>query len=407
MQLKLLQQRIRHGSLHIHLPGGRILSLGQGEPAAHMIVHRRAALARMLRRPEIAVGDCYMEGDWDAGEGGLPRLFEVIARNLRPGAVRGFRRWLQLAASWLSEVHPPGRSRSNVQAHYDIDESLFRCFLDTDLHYSCAYFERPDQGLEAAQQAKCRHIARKLMPRPGDHVLDIGSGWGGLALYLAREYQVQVTGLTLSRDQFRTACRRALDTGLADRVRFELGDYRQHAGQYDAIVSVGMFEHVGRPQYRQFFETIRQLLRPGGRVLLHTIGRTTPPTHGNQWIRKHIFPGTYIPALSELASPLEQSGLVLADLEVWRVHYAETLRHWHQRFQSARPEFAARLGERFCRMWEFYLQSCEAMFRWGHLVVFQLQMTLDNVSVPLTRGYLYPPADRAVGQEPISKRLSG
>lgn len=407
MQLRLPQFRVRHGSLHIHLPGGRVQSLGAGEPAAHMIVHRPFALVRMLRRPEISVGDCYMNGDWDPGEGGLLRIFEVFARNLRPDATLGWRAWLKRVHSRLGEFHPPGRSRRNVESHYDINEALFRRFLDADMHYSCAYFERQDLDLEAAQQAKCRHIARKLLLKPGDHVLDIGSGWGGLALYLAREYQVHVTGLTLSQDQFHSACRRSLDTGLAGRVRFELQDYRLHEGQYDAIVSVGMFEHVGRPQYDLFFNKARQLLRPGGRVLLHTIGRSTPPAHANHWIRKHIFPGAYIPALSEVMPAVEHSGLALSDLEVWRLHYADTLRHWHERFQSARPEFAAQLGERFCRMWEFYLQSCEAVFRWGHLVVFQLQLALDNVSVPVTRDYLYPQSAGRGIRQTIPRRQSG
>ena len=393
MQLRLLQRLVRRGSLHLHLPDGQVISAGQGEPAAHLIVKTPSALPRMLRDPEIAFGEGYMDGVWEAGEGGLIRIFEVIACNYQHAAARNKWWWLKRIASWLGEIHPPHRSRRNVEAHYDLDEPLFRRFLDADMHYSCAYFERPDASLEEAQQAKCRHIARKLLLKPEEDVLDIGSGWGGLALHLARMHKVRVTGLTLSQDQFRSACRRALDTGLADRVRFELQDYRQHLGQhrgqYDAIVSVGMFEHVGRPQYQQFFDAIGGLLKPGGRVLLHTIGRSGPPTLGNSWIRKYIFPGSYIPALSELMPAIEQSHLVLADLEVWRLHYAETLRHWHQRFQSARPEFAARLGERFCRMWEFYLLGCEAMFRWGELVVFQLQLARDNISVPVTRNYLY------------------
>ncbi|HXG27857.1 MAG TPA: cyclopropane-fatty-acyl-phospholipid synthase family protein, partial [Nevskiales bacterium] len=328
MQLKLLDRYIRQGTLHLQLPDGRRLTAGRGEPSAEMILHRPAALVRMLRHPAIAVGEAYMDGDWDPGEGGLLRVFEVIARNLRHRQPGGLGEWLRRARSWLGEIHPPGRSRRNVESHYDLDEALFRRFLDADLHYSCAYFERPGLGLEEAQQAKCRHIARKLLLQPGEHVLDIGSGWGGLALHLARSADVRVTGLTLSQDQYRTACRRALDAGLADRVRFELCDYRQHEGRYDAIVSVGMFEHVGRPQYPRFFEHAAHLLRPGGRMLLHTIGRSGPPAHGNHWIRKYIFPGGYIPALSEIVSVVERTGLFLTDIEVLRLHYADTLRRW-------------------------------------------------------------------------------
>jgi cyclopropane-fatty-acyl-phospholipid synthase len=271
------------------------------------------------------------------------------------------------------------------------------------MHYSCAYFEHPGQDLESAQQAKCRHIAAKLLLRPDDRVLDIGSGWGGLALYLASRHKARVTGLTLSTDQYASATQRAQARRLEGRVDFRMQDYRQHirehAGEYDAIVSVGMFEHVGRPQYPQYFDGLRRLLKPGGRVLLHTIGRSTPPVSSRNWVQKYIFPGGYIPALSELSPPLERSGLVLCDLEVWRLHYADTLAHWHERFRHARAEFASRLGERFCRMWEFYLQACEAMFRWGDLVVFQLQMSDGNAGVPLTRDYLYPAGAGAVGEE--------
>ncbi len=288
MQLKLLEKRIGLGSFHLHLPGGRVYSVGQGEPAAHMIVHRPAALRGMLRNPEIALGESYMNGDWDPGEGGLLRVFEVIARNQKLATQGGMGAWFRRALSWLGEIHPLRRSQHNVERHYDIDEALFRRFLDPDLQYSCAYFEHPDMTLEQAQQAKCRHIARKLQLNPGDRVLDIGSGWGGMALHLARNHEVQVTGLTLSQDQYRSASRRAAESRLDHSVHFALQDYRQHlernAGAYDAIVSVGMFEHVGRPQYPVFFDTVRRLLKPGGRMLLHTIGRSGPPTHGNHWI---------------------------------------------------------------------------------------------------------------------------
>lgn len=404
MRLELLEKWVRTGSLFLHMPGGVVHALGQGEPSAHMVIHRPSVLARMMRSPELAVGEGYMDGDWEPGEGGLLRVLEVLARNYGKTRSQGLRTWLDRLQALLRETNSAIRSRRNVHHHYDLDETLFRSFLDADMHYSCAYFEHADMDLEAAQKAKCRHIAGKLLLRPGDEVLDIGSGWGGLALYLAAEHRVRVTGLTLSENQLETSRRRARELGLADRVSFQFQDYRLHTGLhtgqqadgYDAIVSVGMFEHVGRPQYRQFFDQVKRLLKPEGRVLLHTIGRSGPPAVTSHWIQKYIFPGAYIPALSEVAAPVEHSGLVLNDLEVLRLHYAETLRHWNARFQQSRREFLRSRGERFCRMWEFYLQACEAMFRWGDLVVFHLQLTNDNAIVPITRDYLHP------GQEKLS-----
>jgi cyclopropane-fatty-acyl-phospholipid synthase len=407
MQLGLLKNRIGQGSFCLHLPDGRVYTVGRGEPTAHMIVHRNAALGRMLRNPEIAVGEAYMDGDWEPGEGGLMRVLEVLARNFNRQPSRGFWPWLKRLRSRLEEIHPVRRSHRNVRRHYDLDESLFRRLLDADMHYSCAYFQAPDMSLEQAQQAKCQHITRKLLLQPGDRVLDVGCGWGGLALHMARHCDVEVTGLTLSHDQYRTANQRASHAGLDGRVRFLLQDYREHEEQYDAIVSVGMFEHVGRPQYSTYFNSLRSRLKPGGRMLVHTIGRSGPPTHGSHWIRKYIFPGSYIPALSEVMPAVERNGLVLSDLEVLRLHYAETLRHWHERFQLARPEFAARLGERFCRMWEFYLQVCEAMFRWSDLVVFQLQLADNNASVPITRDYLYEQANALPSQGRLDKLAHG
>jgi cyclopropane-fatty-acyl-phospholipid synthase len=289
----------------------------------------------------------------------------------------------------LGELNNPLKSRRNVHAHYDLDYDLYSRFLDRDLHYSCAYFSNPDMGLEAAQQAKCAHIATKLDLQPGARVLDIGCGWGSMALYLAEHHEARVTAITLSPEQLGVARQRAVERKLERLVEFRLEDYRDTRGEFDAIVSIGMFEHVGRPQYHRFFEQVGSLLTPQGTALLHSIGRSTPAGSTNPWIRKYIFPGGYIPAASEIMAAMEPSGLILTDLEVWRLHYARTLAEWNRRFQAERERFAAQLGERFCRMWEFYLQVSEANFRWGDLVVFHAQMERSLERLPLTRDYLY------------------
>lgn len=393
MNRSLLERWIRTGTLYVHMPGGETHTVGHGAPVAHVHLRSKSVLARLLRDPGIAVGEAYMDGDWWPGEGGLLSLFELYFRNRGTIRESRLRDGLRAAFRFLREANGRLRARRNARHHYDLDAELFRRFLDSDLHYSCAYFEREGMSLEAAQRAKCRHIARKLCPRPGEKVLDIGCGWGGLAFYLAENHGVEVTGLTLSEDQYHEARRRAAERGLEGRVRFELCDYREHRGRYDAVVSVGMFEHVGRPQYQTFFDGVRESLASRGRALIHTIGRSGPPADSQSWIQRYIFPGGYIPALSETARPIERSGLVLSDLEIWRRHYAETLRQWNERFQAARGEFAERLGEPFCRMWEFYLIGCRAIFEWGDLVVFQFQLALDNDSVPLTRDYLYRPGE--------------
>jgi len=264
-----------------------------------------------------------------------------------------------------------------------------RQFLDADRQYSCAYFESADVSLDEAQYAKKRHIASKLALRPGQRILDIGSGWGGLGLYLASEMNVRVKGITLSDEQLRYARRRAEDAGFADRVRFELQDYRETEGPFDRIVSVGMFEHVGIGHYRDYFDAVSRLLDDKGVALIHTIGRSDGPGSTNPWMRKYIFPGGYVPALSEVLPAIEKSGLIVTDIEVLRLHYAHTLKHWLDRFLAARDTAAALYDERFCRMWEFYLAACELSFRSQDINVFQIQVATSLAAAPITRAYMF------------------
>jgi cyclopropane-fatty-acyl-phospholipid synthase len=295
---------------------------------------------------------------------------------------------LRMLGRRLHQFNPVGRASRNIRHHYDLSAGFYRLFLDEDMQYSCAYFPHPDASLEEAQLAKKRHIAAKLAMRPGLRVLDIGSGWGGMGLYLARDFEATVTGVTLSRDQHEVSCARAREAGLAERAVFELRDYRSLGDRFDRIVSVGMFEHVGVSHYREFFETCGRLLDDDGVMLLHSIGRSGVPGATNPFIRKHIFPGGYMPSLSEVLPVIERSGLVVTDIEILRLHYAETLKHWRARFHASWDEAAERFDERFCRMWDFYLAGSEAAFRWQDLMVFQIQIAKTNHTLPITRDYM-------------------
>jgi cyclopropane-fatty-acyl-phospholipid synthase len=294
----------------------------------------------------------------------------------------------RMTARPLQQWNTERRSKRNVERHYDLSGDLYRLFLDEDMQYSCAYFEQPDMTLEEAQLAKKQHIAAKLRIKPGQTVLDIGCGWGGLALYIAKTFDAEVLGVTLSTEQHQVATERARAAGLENSVHFELRDYRDLSERFDRIVSVGMFEHVGVTQYRTYFDKCATLLKPDGVMLLHTIGRTAPPTTTSAFIRKYIFPGGYIPALSEVMPHIEKSGLATTDVEILRLHYAETLKAWRERFLANRDKVKAIYDERFCRMWEFYLCGSEASFRWQDLVNFQIQLTRKNDVLPMTRDYI-------------------
>ncbi len=339
-------------------------------------------------------------------ECGIEDILAVVLANLRgnPDSILAarLRRMTARVRRRLDQFNVPGRARRNVAHHYDLNGRLYSLFLDRDRQYSCAYFPTGAETLEEAQMAKKRHIAAKLcLDRPDLHVLDIGCGWGGLALTLARDYGARVTGITLSSEQLAEARSRAEAEGLAHRVQFELLDYRAVHASYDRIVSVGMFEHVGVNHYRSFFNVLRRALKPNGVALIHTIGQWDGPGTNNPWINKYIFPGSYCPALSEVTPAIERSGLATTDLEVLRLHYAETLRHWRRRFAANRDMIGSLYDERFCRMFEFYLSSCELAFRYGSLTVFQFQLSREQNAVPLTRDYITF-ADHGLPNPPVA-----
>ena len=391
MNLRLLEKFIQRGRLTLIGHDGRERTFGDGEPTAAWRLNRPSTFMRILRNPPLNLGETYMNGEWDVAEGTLHDLLTILRINLESNVNRDS--WLDPLWAVLRSWNGLAASRRNVGHHYDLDEPLFRACLDADMHYSCAYFADPGLSLEDAQAAKCRHIAAKLNLEAGQKVLDIGCGWGSLAMHLAERHGVTVTGLTLSTEQLRVAQATARRRGLEDRVDFRLEDYRQHAGAYDRIVSVGMFEHVGKPNYSAFFDKLAASLADDGVALLHTIASKAPPEPINPWIRRHIFPGGYIPSLSDIAPFVERSALTSADIEVLRIHYALTLRAWNERFQRQRQRFVDSKGERFCRMWEFYLVVCQTAFEVGDLVVLQWVLSKDNQATPITRDYLYPPPD--------------
>jgi cyclopropane-fatty-acyl-phospholipid synthase len=333
-----------------------------------------------------------MEGRLTIEEGSLHGFLDLLFRSigLKPLAYP-FSRVTETLRGMLRRIHqfnPAGRSRRNVSHHYDLSDRLYDLFLDGDRQYSCGYFMTGDETLEECQLQKKRHLAAKLLIRPGDRVLDIGSGWGGLGLTLGGDSGAEVTGLTLSTEQHLHSNLRARDAGLCDRVHFHLRDYRAETGKYDRIVSVGMFEHVGVNHYGKFFRKISELLEEDGVALLHSIGRPDGPGHTNPWIAKHIFPGGYSPALSEVLPAIEKAGLLVTDIEILRMHYADTLRLWRERFEERRSEIRELYDERFCRMWEFYLVTSELSFRHQGLMVFQIQLAKRPDAVPITRDYI-------------------
>ena len=380
------------GRLDVIDTSGRRETYGTGTSANFTIrLHRRDVALRIAINPRLAIGEAYKNGDLTLEGGSVYDFLFFMANNLTKSGPSPFMKAREVCGFLLrpfTQRNVVWRSRSNVVHHYDLTAEFYDLFLDEDKQYSCAYFAQPSDDLETAQRRKKQHLAAKLCLRPGLKVLDVGSGWGGLALHLAQEADVIVNGLTLSTEQYQVAVGRAAKAGMSDRVKFALRDYRDEGGEYDRIVSVGMFEHVGVPFFDSYFQMISDRLSGNGVALVHTIGRTDGPGVTNPFIRKYIFPGGYIPAISEVMPAIERAGLVVTDIEVLRLHYAKTLRVWRERFCQNWDRAAELYNEEFCRMWEYYLAASEVAFRCMGLVVWQIQLAKNQETVPLTRDYI-------------------
>ena len=385
-----LQQFIRRGAMVFTTASGAKFSCGDGtgEPVCVRFLTADAE-RRVLLNPELALGEVYMEGSFVVERGSIADALAILMD--QPEILPRWAKvqwWLRYLIRHIGQFNRRSRSKDNVAHHYDLDGRLYSLFLDSDKQYSCGYFENPEATLDDAQLAKKRHLAAKLLIRRGDKVLDIGSGWGGLGLYLAEMTGANVTGVTLSTEQLQASNARAAEKKLTSSAKFFLEDYRDIPGPFDRIVSVGMFEHVGVDFYDTYFRRCAELLTDDGVMLLHSIGRSDGPDVTNPWIAKYIFPGGYIPALSEVMPAIERAGLLVCDIEILRLHYAETLKAWRERFMARREEAVRLYDERFALMWEFYLACSEMSFRKQNLMNFQIQLTKRQGVVPMTRDYL-------------------
>ncbi len=386
-----LRRTIDVGDLTVDQGDGRMHRFGDGGGPPISIRLAKGAALKIAMNPELKLGECFMDGELVFEQGAMFEMLELVARNPRfwrkPDTA--VQHWREALGRRLQQMNGRRTARRNVAHHYDLSYDLYSRFLDADMQYSCAYYLDPQDTLEQAQAAKKAHIAAKLrLPQRG-RLLDIGCGWGGLGLTLARmSPELDVLGVTLSAEQLAVAERRAQSQGLSNRVSFQLRDYRDLRGPFDRIVSVGMFEHVGLPHFQEFFDTAARLLSDDGVMLLHAIGRHTPPGVTQPFIAKYIFPGGYVPSLSDVLPAIERAGLWVTDVEVLRLHYAQTLREWRRRFEAQRAEIAQIYDERFCRMWEFYLASSEAAFRWFGMMNFQIQLTKQVSALPMTRDYM-------------------
>jgi len=347
---------------------------------------------KLLINPDLYFGEAYTNGSLIIENGTLTEFLEIAFRNIGRKNINIYGKIfnkLKGSYRYLTNFNKGFISKQNVSHHYDISEKLYDLFLDSNRQYSCAYFKNENESLEKAQENKIDHIIKKLNIKPDQKILDIGSGWGTLAINIAQKTKTSVTGITLSENQLTYSNNKAKELNLANQVEFKLMDYRELNEKFDRIVSVGMFEHVGRKFYKEYFKMVSKLLKDKGVALIHTIGSSNPPRNPQPWITKYIFPGGYTPSLSQIARPIEDSGLIISDMEVLRMHYSHTLRNWKERFLSNKETVLEMFDEKFYRKWEFYLASCEMAFKWGDLVVFQLQLTKDNISTPTTRDYIY------------------
>ncbi|MCB1337227.1 MAG: class I SAM-dependent methyltransferase [Maritimibacter sp.] len=389
---RMLDHIVKVGTLHLTMPDGSQHSFGRGEPSLSLALKDPALPRRIILNPTLAAGEAYMAGTLEIGGDDLRGFFRFFVPNVNAAGTPWFQRPLtgtRRALRRLRQFAPIGKAQANVAHHYDLSRALYDLFLDDDRQYSCAYWAEGVTSLEAAQRAKKHHIARKLMIRPGMTVLDIGCGWGGMGLTLARDYGARVVGVTLSKEQHAVAVERARAAGLEGQVEFRLQDYREVTGTFDRIVSVGMFEHVGVPHYGEYFGFVRDHLASDGLALIHTIGHVGPANEADPWITKYIFPGGYTPALSEMQKAVDGAMLVTTDVEVLRLHYARTLGAWYEQFMAHEAEARALYDARFVRMWRYYLTSMEASFSVGQLLVYQLQIGKRLDAAPITRDYLY------------------
>jgi len=389
----LLNYLVKSGSLTVIDAGNKTHHFGVTgqKPASAIRLLDRSLHYKLFFNPGLYLGEAYMDGTLILEEGSLNDFLSVLAINLsklQPGLLKKTADAFTPAKQLIQQYNPVGRAQKNVAHHYDLSEKLYTLFLDSGMQYSCAYYTNPANSLEQAQQDKMRHIAAKLMIKPGMKVLDIGSGWGGLAAYLAQHYGADVTAVTLSVEQLKKAQQRIQAAGLQDTVRFYLKDYREVTGSFDRVVSVGMLEHVGVGFYDHYFAKIKELLTPDGIALVHSIGSLDGPCTTNPWLRKYIFPGGYSPALSEVSRAIEKTGLFMTDIEVLRMHYAYTLQAWQKKFREAWQTVASIYDERFCRMWEFYLVMAEMEFLYMGTGVYQIQLSKDICAVPITRDYM-------------------